>query len=512
MSNSTAPASRLGLSGATDGIWLRTVSTKEINFVGPVPPPLEDGDYQVAVEQTVSWGTTETEPFSSHYAFSILGPRFTLDPSLIHSSFPPPSHTGHFDRYLPQMVFSRRGLPWERTLDGGAPPIGGPYIPWLALLSFTTDAPKPKTVTVGEVINNTDKTVYRPVLQQEHGDDLSSQCTVIDVDLATYQALIPSEADLEFLASARFVSVTNKEITETTEDGWFSVILGNRFPDKGGSTQVYLVSLEGFKDHLHGGSGSFGAATKVRLVVLTGWKFTTFDDQQSFRQLMDNVTVDRLQLTPKAPVESAEAVTPEETVAAAFNMGFTGVNHTTREGEKTVSWYRGPLQPMDNALAKGDSYATSDAALRYDPGTGMFDVSYAAAWEIGRLLALHDPRFAAAINECRSRNVQSLHATLARNNWQQSLKGRFPVPADPRDLRKRGAAKSFAMEFWRTELGPRLVPDDPEEPPLLGQPADPTGLRRRGVALPEHLRPENLGQELTIEHLVDWILGGSDNG
>jgi hypothetical protein len=41
--------------------------------------------------------------------------------------------------------------------------------------------------------------------------------------------------------------------------------------------------------------------------------------------------------------------------------------------------------------------AVADALTRYDPSTGMLDVSYAAAWEIGRLLALRSKSFSAAL-------------------------------------------------------------------------------------------------------------------
>ena len=30
-------------------------------------------------------------------------------------------------------------------------------------------------------------------------------------------------------------------------------------------------------------------------------------------------------------------------------MGYTAINHHTREGDKTVSWYRGPFVPFDIA-------------------------------------------------------------------------------------------------------------------------------------------------------------------
>ena len=84
-------------------------------------------------------------------------------------------------------------------------------------------------------------------------------------------------------------------------------------------------------------------------------------------------------------------------------MGFAPVNHSLRNGDTTISWYRGPLVPM--CVRESMTYtdiSCADAALRYDPTTGMFDASYAAAWQLGRLLALQDQAFAQALFRFRT--------------------------------------------------------------------------------------------------------------
>jgi hypothetical protein len=41
--------------------------------------------------------------------------------------------------------------------------------------------------------------------------------------------------------------------------------------------------------------------------------------------------------------------------------------------------------------------ASPDQATFFDPTTGMFDVSYSAAWTLGRMLALQDTAFSTAL-------------------------------------------------------------------------------------------------------------------
>ncbi len=104
-----------------------------------------------------------------------------------------------------------------------------------------------------------------------------------------------------------------------------------------------------------------------------------------------------------------------ETVRSAFEHGFVALNHTVRIGEKTVSWYRGPLVPL--VVHKWRRYGfvpCADRALRYDYNSGMFDASYAAAWQLGRLLALQNRPFARAVYRFRREHAQRLAA-----KWRQ---------------------------------------------------------------------------------------------
>ena len=121
-----------------------TVKAGQIQFVAACHPPLVAGEYNAGMSQaikesedaTVPWNS---DPYISDLVFSVDAPRFTLNPADIHSVYPPVNATGSFDNALPHVVFSRRTLPWERTLDGKPPEFGKAFPAWMGLLLLTED-------------------------------------------------------------------------------------------------------------------------------------------------------------------------------------------------------------------------------------------------------------------------------------------------------------------------------------------------------------------------------------
>lgn len=86
-----------------------------------------------------------------------------------------------------------------------------------------------------------------------------------------------------------------------------------------------------------------------------------------------------------------------------FSAGYVAITHHGRDGSETVSWYKGPLSPdtihneeikkITTDPASTNTITTSDQLLLYSTELGMFNVSYAAAWELGRALALKNKQF-----------------------------------------------------------------------------------------------------------------------
>ncbi len=386
-----------------------------IQFSQACLPPLLPGDYKIRVDQTIQEVRPE-KPFATELDFSVAGPRFDLNPADIYSVYPPTNQSGEFGNTLPQIVFTRRTIPWERTLDGSDPDNQNPC-PWLALLVLSGSdfaegtLPKITTRKVGDLLTPaaTDNCMGPALGAADLAkyESVNDQCNTVDLPAALFVNVAPQVADLPYLAHVRTVSTDNKETLSYQTEGSFAVVLANRLPessvDDAVKNAVYLVSLEGFKDHLPGGGQKIGTAN-VRLAVLAHWEFACFG-KDNFKVLMNNLEVDRLQ-RPVGPDLNAKADAGDEgagQVRSAFEMGYTALNHHIRNGEKTVSWYRGPLVPMFYPTEETYSFIPSaDAALRYNYTTGLLDASYAAAWQLGRMLALQNQQFAQALYRYRN--------------------------------------------------------------------------------------------------------------
>lgn len=255
----------------------------------------------------------------------------------------------------------------------------------------------------------------------EPGENLKDPCLVVDVPVELFSAIAPTKEDMGWLAHAREVLheqepnalLSTEGAADETPLGEYSVIIANRLPKNGGVSTACLVSLEGMEAFLPLDSGKSPnlepSSRYIRLVVLKQWSFSCTAPHETFKGAFQNLTYGPLQLpytppafSPPSPTEDESA--SEATVKNAMAMGYTALNHHTRWGDQTISWYRGPLQPFKTLpdvnsplSASLVPLSTADAALRYDPDLGMLDVSYAAAWQLGRLLAMRDKSFAYAL-------------------------------------------------------------------------------------------------------------------
>lgn len=419
------------------------LSDGSVQFVAHWLPPLTAGSYSITVTQhlqnsdpSATADAAFDEAFVNTRHFAVRGERFSLDDNELVSRFPPADNQGEYQNVLPHVIFKRRTLPWERS-----PELKADSASWLALLLFEVDeAPTLQSVQAGDLQRQpfsrsaddakagtlSTSTLpattacyadgyallgeggQAPAFELAVGENWWDTCQVIDVPADLFGAIAPTLAELDWLAHARSVVLTSSQSQDDAEQaGSFSVVVGNRLPAPNRKCVVHLVSLEGLAHYLPGDDGETAApltlaaggnALNLRLVSLANWSFTSLDPQETFSGYLEGVDCAPLKL----PVPDNASGSAGQTVSAALAMGYTAMNHQTRLGDTTVSWYRGPLLPFTSSPVivpppADTTLVVADQAVRFDPATGLMDVTYAAAWQIGRGLALQNSLFASTL-------------------------------------------------------------------------------------------------------------------
>lgn len=277
-------------------------------------------------------------------------------------------------------------------------------------------------------------------------------CDAVTASLFLIESILPSIEELQLLAHVRQVNVDDRELNTAGGDGYFAVVVSNRLPQEGGQYRACLVSLEGRTDILSGSPGTVepgtGAQTgngripvriqersavaprdaqlvevernapisttftlsqppvhtfsgpfrgisgfpiyniQTSLVVLTSWKFTC-EGPGPFRKLMQNLD------------DAMFGTVQDIGHPAMSDTGHLQINLDDRLGATEQVWYRGPLVPWQLTRDTLGPYHSADQCRRVTPETGAEDISYAAAFEVGRLLAAADPRLARALMSWR---------------------------------------------------------------------------------------------------------------
>ncbi len=403
----------------------------DVRFYDQIVPAQQSGHWFLQVSHTTAVDGGET--FTAVQEFVVRGPRFAIEPTEIVGLFPPDGGCGGYANALPYIVLNRATLPWERR-----PAAGLDSRPWLALLVLAEDELIGGTTATG-AYQTTVKDflagdpvgakVIRPTLALEDPEEAGTGCAFIRIAPATFKAIVPTDQELPYLVHCRDSSQSDKAGAERDGDGLFSVVLANRFPvpaaaGKTARTVVHLVSLEGLIPYLTGALGFADDDQAIDLLSLTSWDFQCqASDGQSFRGLMagivqaqtrkidtrtfdaggDRATVDperlRLRLPVPATLTGTDAATAE--IIGRLNAGFVPLGYQTRTGEQTFAWYRGPFTPERLPPGGLPPFFSADAAIIYQPDFGTFDLSLAAAWEIGRIAALSDAGFGQSLLDFR---------------------------------------------------------------------------------------------------------------
>ena len=305
----------------------------------------------------------------ARFRFSVLGPRFSLDPQVVDSVFPPAGSLGDHSNVLPHVVINRSTLPWERTAvsikkeDSEKLKKEKKRLSWLVLLLFEEGELLPvpaaqktseeglKTFSVRELRDPTTGKVKWPGIPKESGDHDGDSLLVIDVPWSLLRQIIPAGDDLRFLTHVR----RTQEATGKPGEDEFAVIIGTRVPKPGSISSVHLVSVEGrYKyehDQLVFDQQGAQEGDSIRLVSLKSWRFTCANERHNFTGLLRHL--DRSSALRLPDPEHTDVAAPViEFAKRQLAMGCVPLPHAMRQGNKTVSWYRGPLVPGNNMTAE----------------------------------------------------------------------------------------------------------------------------------------------------------------
>jgi hypothetical protein len=417
---------------------------------------LEDGSYQLTVETEVAYNVADQTadappgPLSQQHYFDVVGPRFSVPAAMVAGCSPPRNAHGAFQDSLPHIVLGRRTLPWERELAPAsavpatprgpkdAPALTDPY-PWVALLLFEEgeytllrNIPLAQAVPAG---------VFAAL-----GQPANITCDAIEAEASLIASIMPTYEELQLLAHVRQVNTDDRELNAYGGDGFFSVVVANRLPSPNAQCRAVLVSLEQRVDlipkdadpqvaipvevirgtpknafealavngvqtldtlapsaavpftlsrapaHAFNNGAleriGFPIDRRVRLVALTSWQFTC-EGPGTFRELMQGLD------------DAMFGTVAESGQPALTDTGHLPITLQDRAGEAESVLYRGPLVQYQLTRDALGPYHTADQARRVAPESGTEDVSYACAFEAGRLLAAADGRLAQSLMRWR---------------------------------------------------------------------------------------------------------------
>lgn len=439
----------------------------QIVFNSYLQPALPVGEYKIALTQKLSkvqGGVTEKLLEKETYKnFFVAGERFRINPGEMGGVFPPAYSLGEHSNVFPYVMINRSTLPWERKASAND---NTSFCPWLGLLViyeneevFVSSSP----AKLSDV-----RTLLKIADHAEPGEADTDTVQILCIKKELLNIILPAKSDLCALAHVRqVVGSANKAEADN-----MAVLIANRLPLKGGISTVYLVSFE--NRYKYGEAGAFEFDTEnndewVSLVQLHSWSFTStehFKISQNFinkaanlnpvikeklnkisgkqffteKDLLKSLKEDAQLTEEELKTYQADLIkdfsygdfsnvlkhldrTPSTLRLPNTNLpstdqnykylqsGFYPLPHKLRQGSQTVSWYHGPLATAPTRPLITETVACADSLLHYYEDNGMFDVSYAAAWELGRLLALQNAHFFTEFFKWKKQYVRSIQKT-----------------------------------------------------------------------------------------------------
>lgn len=254
------------------------------------------------------------------------------------------------------------------------------------------------------------------------------------------------------------------------DEGYYSVVFSMMTGDLATSVPsnhvVHLVSIEHLDSTLTDPASSIlhsDNSDRIGLVSLYTWTYQCIPEAVNFEIMMENLGHGRQPLRPpleqltalQAKANDTKNLDKAATYAASqlydrLNAGYTIARWRAPSGEESIAFNRGPLVPVmvpevpssektnPSTAWPGLSMHGRDYAV-LDENLGILDATYSAAWSLGRLVAVSDSVFNAALMRFRSSiwNESTSLTRKAENNvddWSKVLASSVNAVSNGRKL------------------------------------------------------------------------------
>lgn len=367
--------------------------TDNFKLTDKIEPSAKSGKHTLSASQSVIQNGAAVGNYFAEQEYIISHSAFTLGAEEVFGVYPPNGEAGDFKNTIPYITFNDRTLPW----------VFGEK-PFIALLVLKSDEVVGQgEIAVKDLFLSVPDTFFPPksCFPNVYAEDDSDFCRFIDISAQTYKDIFPSSADIPLLAHAKLLDLSRATDEICGKDGYFSVVLANRFvpsdPDGETTCVCHLVTVFGYGESIP------AEFDKVRLVSLYSWNIRSHGEMgRPFITLTDGLSKNC------------------GTIGYGRCGGEAAIKpHYTRTGEMTYSVYRSPLAPQEiKEIPQLSGAHTADGRLIYDEEVGIFDVSYAAAFQLGRLITLSQPKIAEKLIAQRNESKEKLHQAALETEAQ----------------------------------------------------------------------------------------------
>jgi hypothetical protein len=417
-------------------------------------PPLLAGRYRLEIDTEVKIDAA-AQPLENRFGhFDVDAPRFTLAPHEVAGVFPPKNGHGPFDEAIPHVALGRRTLPWERIFASGKETFEGVPIPWMALLMFEDGE---CTIEVKQKIGDKlpADVVARLAVPGDLLVDTVTAPRSLVVDLMPSYAELGllthvrevNVDDRELSAGDSdgfFAVVMGNRVPQRGKKYRCCLVsieqrtdlVPERPPERGtGGIDLFdhlsdIAVANAFE--LASAPGTVRASSRIPPGILGGGavddRIVTFDPPREREGDVRTSTLDKSRFvagrikSPHAIIQDAslivlttwvfecEGIASFRALMQTLDVGMIGKPHDggpemtdtghlrldliNRAGAPETVFFRGPLVPAPLSRDPNGPYHSADQARRVAPDVGAEDVSYACAFEVGRLIAAADARLA----------------------------------------------------------------------------------------------------------------------